>query len=105
MPKVIRIGALFAIVGIALTAQGCWDENPHELTFLGEGGCRTADGGEGPHVTLAASSSDECQAHCFSGKQACVAVEFNSTNNSCEIHSKPITSFAKAAGVSCYVVN
>ena len=61
MPKVVRIGTLFAIVAIALTAQGCWDEQPHELTFLGEGGCRTADGGEGELVTVAASSSAACR--------------------------------------------
>ena len=47
MLKSGRIGLWCAIVGVALAAQGCRDDGQDRLTLLGEGGCRTADGGEG----------------------------------------------------------
>lgn len=104
MAKAGKIGAWITVVGIALVAQGCWEEQPAGLTFLGDGGCRMADGGEGEPTTIAVASSDECQAQCFGGETPCAAVEYNANNSHCEIHSQPITRFEKVEGVACYVM-
>jgi PAN domain len=103
MAKAFRAVLWITVVGIALAAQGCWDDKP-ELTLLGEGGCRAADGSEGEARVVGASSPDECQAQCFVGQESCVAVEYNANNNMCEIHSVPITHVEKVEGVTCYVV-
>jgi hypothetical protein len=105
MPKAVRIGAWLTVVSMALLAQGCWEDQQDKLTLLGEGGCRTADGGEGDYANVAAASAAECEAQCFAGEKPCTAVEFNGNNNDCEIHHQPITTFKQFDGVSCYVVN
>ncbi len=105
MPEAVRIGVWLTVVSMALMAQGCWDDQQAELTLLGEGGCRTADGGEGESSNVLTASADECEAQCFAGEKPCAAVEFNGNNNQCEIHRQPITSVEKVEGVFCYVVN
>ena len=106
----------FAMAGIVPQVQGCWqDEQPRgtrvpypmpsfrgRLTLLGEGGCRTADGEQGEHTMISAVSFDDCKAKCLEANGQCTALEYNSNNSSCEIHSEPITSFEGVAGVSCY---
>jgi PAN domain len=104
MPKAVQIGLWCTIVGIALTVQGCWDDPHEKLTFIGEGGCRTADGSEGQYTTVAAASADECEAQCFSAETTCKAIEYNSVYNVCEVHDRPITDYAQYAGVSCYAM-
>ena len=42
MFKVRQAGFGLVIVGIALTAQGCWEKDEDQLTLLGDGGCRAA---------------------------------------------------------------
>jgi PAN domain len=100
----------FVLAGVAPLVQVCSQDEPqHEsqdeqgqLTLLGEGGCRTADGGHGEPITISAVSFDQCNSKCFGMNGQCSAFEYNSNNNSCEIHSGPITTFEKVAGVSCY---
>jgi hypothetical protein len=104
MPKAGKIGLWIMMVGIALVAQGCWDEQPAGLALLGNGGCRMADGSEGRPTTIGAESPDECQAQCFTGETACVAVEYNANDSRCEVHHEPITKFEKVEGVACYVM-
>jgi hypothetical protein len=104
MLKVKQVGVWFAIVGIALAVQGCWEKDEDGLTLLGEGGCRTSDGGDGQHTSFPGMSEDGCKAQCLAETEPCTAVEFNSNNGSCEIHSQPVTKFEAVQGVSCYVV-
>lgn len=103
MPKARRIGLCFAIVGFALAAQGCWNDE-QDLTLLGDGGCRTADGGEGRPAYLTAVSAEACEAQCSAGDEQCTAVEYNAGNGSCEIHHEPITKFERIEGVTCYAM-
>ena len=98
--KARQIGNWAVIAGIALIAQGCWEDE--QATLLGEGGCRTADGGEGSPIHLAGLSSDECQARCFEENGKCTAVEYNTHNSQCEIHSDTIVKYEGVEGVFCY---
>jgi hypothetical protein len=99
-----KIGTCLAVVGIALAAQGCWEDEEQRLTLLGNGGCRTADGGQGYPATVSVASVDECKARCFGENGSCAAVEFNANNDACEIHSAPITKFESVEGVACYAI-
>jgi len=98
------------IAGVAPLVQVCAQaEAQHEsqdeedqLTLLGEGGCRTADGGQGAYTRISSVSFDQCKTECFGLNGKCIALEYNSNINGCEIHSEPITSFEEVAGVSCY---
>jgi hypothetical protein len=100
----------FGLAGVAPLMQVCSQDEPqHEsqdeqdqLTLLGEGGCRLADGGQGAHTTISKVSFDQCKQKCLAVKGRCTALEYNSNNNDCEIHSGPITAFEQVAGVSCY---
>jgi hypothetical protein len=103
MLKVKKIGLWVALLGIALTTQGCWEDDEDQLTLLGDGGCRTADGGTGEPAYLSGMSLEECKAQCFNGKESCTAVEYNANNSMCEIHSDPITTYEKVESVACYV--
>jgi hypothetical protein len=99
-----HIWICLVVAGIALAVQGCWEDKPDELTLLGEGGCRTADGGEGDPRYVSGLSLDACKAECFNGDVSCAAVEYNANNSNCEVHSGQITKFEDVEGVSCYVV-
>jgi hypothetical protein len=103
MLKARRIGRWLVIVGVALAAQGCWEEQ-ERLTLLGEGGCRTADGGHGDSWTVKAGSAEECEAQCSAGGTPCTAVEYNSNDGACEVHRAPIARFEHVAGVACYAM-
>ncbi len=104
MLKVRQVAVWFAIVGIALAAQGCWDNDEDRLTLLGDGGCRTADGSEGNHTVISQESQEACKARCFVGDEPCTAVEFNANNGNCEVHSRPITKIEALEGVTCHVL-
>jgi len=104
MIEVRQAGVWFAIVGIALAVQGCWENEEDQLTLLGTGGCRTADGGAGNPASYPGLSYDECKAKCFDGSSPCVAIEFNANNGLCEVHAEPITKFEGVQGVTCHVV-
>jgi hypothetical protein len=104
MPNAGRMVLWFAIVVFALAAQGCWDDGDEHLTLLGEGGCRTADGGEGDPSTVEATSVEDCQTECFAGVTRCAAVEYNANDGMCEVHHKPIASFEHVEGVTCYAM-
>lgn len=107
---VAGIAGVFAVSGLAggfvpaggALVQGCSQEEPGQLTLLGEGGCRTADGGQGIHTMLSAVSVEQCEEKCLAMDGRCMAFEYNSNNNDCEIHFESITSFEEVAGVSCY---
>jgi PAN domain len=103
MLKAGQVGVRLAVLGIALMVQGCWENDEDQLTLLGNGGCRAADGSHGAFVTVSQESQDACKAQCFTATEPCTAVEFNSTNGHCELHSQPITKFEKVEGVACYV--
>lgn len=103
MPRAKQMAAWLAVVGVALAVQGCGEDEQDRLTLLGKGGCRTADGGEGQHGTLSGVSLDACKALCFGENGPCTAVEYNTNNSNCEIHSEPITTFKEVEGVECYV--
>ena len=98
--KAREISGWVVIAGFALTAQGCWEDE--QVTSLGEGGCRIADGGGGVPVHFSGLSSDECKAKCFNGSGKCTAVEYNTNNGQCEIHSEPIVKYEEVEGVFCY---
>ena len=104
MFNVRQVGVGLVIVGIALTAQGCWEKDQEQLTLLGDGGCRTEDGGDGGPDYISGISLEECKQHCFKNGGPCSAVEFNSGNGMCEVHSKAITRVEPAEGVACYVL-
>jgi PAN domain len=103
MPKSKQVAGWLAVVGVALVVQGCGEDEQDRLTLLGRGGCRTADGSEGQYETLFGVSLDACKAQCFGENGPCTAVEYNSNNSSCEIHSEPITTFKEVENVECYV--
>ena len=65
MFKMRQVGVGLVIVGIALTVQGCWEKDEDQLTLLGDGGCRTADGGDGSPDYISGMSLEECKQHCF----------------------------------------
>jgi PAN domain len=96
----------FGLAGVAPLVQVCSQDEPQDeqgqLTLLGEGGCRLADGGQGIHTTISQVSFDQCKQKCLAVKGQCAAFEYNSNSNVCEIHSEQITTFEKVAGVSCY---
>lgn len=102
MPKARQVAGGLVIAGIALMMQGCWEDEQDRLILLGEGGCRTADGSEGAYITISAVSFNQCEAKCFDVNGQCTALEYNTNNSNCEIHSAPITSFEEVTGVSCY---
>ena len=104
MFKVRQAGFGLLIVGIALTAQGCWEKDEDQLTLLGDGGCRAADGGEGSPTYIAGMSLEGCKQHCFENGEPCTAIEFNSNNSMCEVHSGSITQVEPVEGVACYVL-
>ena len=99
-----HVSAYLAVVGLALAVQGCWDDKEDRLTLLGDGGCRTADGGDGQPKYVPGVTLDTCKTRCFDTDTPCTAIEYNTKNSNCEIHSQPITRFAEAAGVACYVL-
>ena len=86
MPKSMRVGLWLGIGCLALAVQGCWDDGQESLTLLGEGGCRSADGGYGDPQTVKVASAEECEALCFAGETACAGVEYNGNNGACEVH-------------------
>jgi len=104
MLKVREAGVWLAMVGVALAVQGCWENEQDQLTLLGNGGCRTADGSVGNPKTTTGISLDTCRALCDDGDVSCVAVEYSANTETCEIHSEPITKFERIEGVVCYVV-
>jgi PAN domain len=102
MLNVSYIKGWVVIAGIVVT-QGCWENE--QFTLLGEGGCRLADGGGGDPIYLAGLTSEQCQAQCFAENGECTAVEYNTNNRQCEVHSEPIVKFEGAKGVFCYLRN
>jgi hypothetical protein len=104
MPKSMRVGLWLGIGCLALALQGCWDDGQENLTLLGEGGCRAADGGHGHPRTVPVASAEDCEAQCFAEATPCVAVEYNSKNGACEVHSEPIARFEHVEGVACYAM-
>ena len=104
MFKVRQVGFGFVILGIALTVQGCWEKDADQLALLGDGGCRTADGGDGSPTYVAGMSLEECKQHCFGNGEPCTAIEFDSSNGMCELHSEAITRVEPVEGVACYVL-
>jgi PAN domain len=104
MAKLKRIALWSVILGIALVTQACWDDDPKGFKLVGEGACRQADGGAGNPRYAKAASLDECFSQCLQDSSSCKAIEYNSKNGSCEIHSEPISKFEKVEGVSCYTV-
>jgi len=103
MVKVRQAGLWLAIACIVLAMQGCWEEEGTQLTLLGDGGCRTADGSEGAYSVVRERSEDSCKTRCFGANAPCTAVEFNANNGQCEVHTQPITQYEKVAGVTCLV--
>ena len=103
MPKSRYVARWLVMSGVALMLQGCWDDE--QLTLLGEGGCRITDGSEGEPIYVSGLSLDQCQAKCFNGTPNCTAVEYNTNNGQCEVHSDPITKFEVVEGVFCYQRN
>jgi hypothetical protein len=104
MLKVKQAGLWLAIVGAGLAMQGCWEQEESQLTLLGDGGCRTADGSEGTYSVVRENSQDSCKARCVGNNGLCTAVEFNANNGQCEVHTQLITKYEKVAGVTCLVV-
>ncbi|HEX2336853.1 MAG TPA: PAN/Apple domain-containing protein [Hyphomicrobiaceae bacterium] len=104
MFTVRQVGVGLVIVGIALTVQGCWEKDEDRLTLLGDGGCRTADGGDGSPTYISGVSLEGCKQHCFGNGEPCAAIEFNSNNSMCEVHSEAITRVEPVEGVACYVL-
>jgi hypothetical protein len=102
MLKARQFAGSLVIAGVALSVQGCWEDEQQNLTLVGEGGCRLADGSGGHPIYIAGLSLDQCEANCFNGDGKCTAVEYNSNNNQCEVHSEPIANYQKVAGVFCY---
>jgi PAN domain len=103
MPGARDVVVGIALIGMALSVQGCWDSEEDRFTLLGEGVCRTTDGGQGAFTTVAAASLEECQAQCLDDNGSCRAIEYITNNGNCELHSAPITKYANADGVGCYV--
>jgi hypothetical protein len=104
MLKMRQVGIGWMIVGIALTVQGCWEKDEDQLTLLGDGGCRAADGDGGSPAYISGMSVEGCKQHCFENGEACSAVEFNSGNGLCEVHADAITRVEPVEGVACYVL-
>jgi PAN domain len=100
-----QIAGGFVLAGVAPLVQGWSKGEQDQLALLGEGGCRLADGGEGNPVHLAGLSSERCQAECISQNGKCSAVEYNTNNGQCEVHSEPIVKFEAVEGVFCYLRN
>ena len=103
MLKARQIGVSLAVIGLALVVQSCWQDDGDGLTLLGDGGCRTDDGGEGT-PTFFEVSLEACKAKCFEDGVQCTAIEYNSDKNNCEIHTDPITKFEEVDKVECYIV-
>lgn len=99
---IAQLAGGFFFAGAAPPMQGWSQGKQDRLTLLGEGGCRTADGGPGEHHTTSTVSLEECKAKCLDMGGDCTALEYNSNNGNCEIHSDTITLFEQVAGVSCY---
>jgi hypothetical protein len=93
----------YVLAGVAPLVPGWSKVEQDQLRMLGEGGCRLANGGEGKPAYLAGLSSEQCQAKCISQDGKCSAVEYNTTNGQCEVHSDPIAKFEKVQGVFCYL--
>lgn len=100
MSKARQLAGWLMITGFALVVQGCWEDE--QMTLVGEGGCRMADGGHGKYLTVSAESLDQCEARCLATNGECAGFEYNSNNNACEIHYEPIATFENVAGVFCY---
>jgi PAN domain len=103
MREAKHIATWLAVVSLVLAVQGCWGDQQDRLTLLGNGGCRTADGGDGNPKYIPGLSLDTCKARCFETDTPCTAIEYNTKNSNCEVHSQPITRFAETKGVACYV--
>jgi PAN domain len=103
MPEARHIGMWFAILGIALMLQGCWENEQDRFALVGDGGCRTADDRHGSQTTVTEITLAECRERCLEVNGACSAIEYTSSGGVCEIHSEPITKFESAEGVTCYV--
>src|SRR5687767_7530802 len=100
-----QIAGGFVLAGVAPLMQGWSKGKQDQLALLGEGGCRLADGGEGSPVHLAGLSSEQCQAECTGENEKCTALEYNTNNGQCEVHSGPIVKFEAVDGVFCYLRN
>jgi hypothetical protein len=104
MFNVRHVGFGLVIVGMALTVQGCWEKDEGSLTLLGDGGCRTADGGDGSPTYIGGLTLEDCKQRCFANGEPCAAIEFNANNSMCEVHSQDMTRVEPVDGVACYVV-
>jgi hypothetical protein len=100
-----QIAGGFVLAEVAPLVQGWSKGEQDQLALLGEGGCRLADGGEGNPVHLAGLSYEQCQAECTSENGECSAVEYNTNNGQCELHSGTIVKFEEIEGVFCHLRN
>ena len=103
MPDARYIAGCVLVVAVTML-QGCWDDE-RQFTLLGEGGCRTTEGGDGNPVYFAGLSSEQCQAQCSAENGGCTAFEYNSTNSLCEIHEQAIVKVEGVDGVFCHLRN
>ena len=99
MLKSGRIGLWCAIVGVALAAQGCRDDGQDRLTLLGEGGCRTADGGEGTPSPIQMASAQACEASALSKRPRAPPSNTTPTTESARsiVSQSPNSSTSKAS--------
>merc|ERR1712187_218018 len=69
---------------------------------IGDGGCRTADGGKGTKTVERVDNLQECFEACLAnlGGERCVAVEF--FDNTCELHTEEITDVGPNKGKVCF---
>jgi hypothetical protein len=100
-----QVAGGFVLAGVAPLVQAWSQDEQDQFTLLGEGGCRLADGGEGNPVHLAGLSYEQCQAECTSENGECSAVEYNTNNAQCELHSGTIVKFEEIEGVFCHLRN
>jgi hypothetical protein len=71
------------------------------FTLLGDGACRTADGGGGQYTKAQSSSLSDCKSKCEEST-VCVAVEWIKSGKHCELHTASITHAAINGKAQCW---
>jgi hypothetical protein len=92
----------FATAGAGATDVPDATQMIYDFKKLGNGGCRTADGGHGIFLPVKNVSLGRCKEHCIEGGPKCKGLEYNRSTMVCELHLDTPQWVAPGSNAECY---